>query len=444
MHTFQQLRESGYRGRSGHNYDRIFKGDRPPLGAEFEYFPEVHAVVFDSVPGGVPWNVLMRFLQHPGLTSLTFEQDATWMCVPPPRPFDLTPAGCCLTTFSYTPSIWRGLESNAREENIRHALDVEASYLLAIVPRLSNTAEPLALPVQTAPLQEMAATDWPRLRTFSLTGQYGKSTKYGSIPSLLARMPNIRSLSVQVAPSRGCSRPCIADSTFAGGSRIESLTISYPNPADPIFSSLTERLTSLSLCDSLRFYFYNRYSMDKVTNLVAPILGASECLTILKRVSAPRLVRLELVYCTDDAEDDLLRYLALAFPILQELELHRYRPSQHDEVPYLHLATMLTAIPYLRGIYLNLDVYDPANPAPWDLPWPPDQQEVERLDSLGKEILWVLENGRCFEFVALHVHQNRQGKWSIFQAHDSEDMPFRFGNEYMIDCIARGYWMTIF
>ncbi|KAH9848629.1 hypothetical protein C2E23DRAFT_871106 [Lenzites betulinus] len=362
-----RLYVSGYQWRGSEDtYDGMLDCDRPPLGAEFEYFPEVHAVVFDSVPGGVPWN-------HPGLTSLTFEQDATWMCVPPPP-------GCCLTTFSYTPSIWRGLD-----------------YLSAIVPRLSNTAESLALP-------EMAATDWPRLRTFSLTGQYGKSIEYSSIPSRLAHMPNIRSLSVQVAPPRGCPRPCIADSTFAGGSRIELLTISYPNPADPIFSSLTERLTSLSLCDSPRFYFYNRYDMEEDTNLVAPILGASECLTILKRVSAPRLVRLELVYCTDDAEDDLLRYLVLAFPILQELELHRYRPSRRDEVPYLHLAEMLTALPYLRGIYLNLEWYDPANPTPWRLPWYASRNHIEeeKLVARGREILRILETGRCFEFAALH------------------------------------------
>ncbi|EIW53496.1 uncharacterized protein TRAVEDRAFT_74801, partial [Trametes versicolor FP-101664 SS1] len=304
----------------------------PPFGLELDYLPNVHAVTFLLCPGGVPWYALTKCLEYPNVTSISIDKDSALICTPPsPIPFDLSPTshGCRLTEFIYTPSQWRETQSRLRKTNIQPAYAYETSYLRALVLAMSDTAESLTLPVETAPLLEMANMDWPRLHTLSLTGRYTHPNQCRAIPLLLLRMPNLRSLSVKVMQCEVMRRPLLLKEPPDTSYRLRSLTISYPNPEDPIFSYIGDGLTSLSLRDSPRHYFASRYSR-RYLPAIFPILRASECLAILKRVSAPRLSVLELVYQTDAAEDELLQYLPMAFPLLQEIELHRYKASLKD------------------------------------------------------------------------------------------------------------------
>ncbi|OJT07694.1 hypothetical protein TRAPUB_1435 [Trametes pubescens] len=283
--------------------------------------------------GGVPWPTLIKILQFPSITSISIDAHSMWMGVPPPPPSALLPAHCRLAQFSYTPKRWRVVENNMVGNDLQVTYSLESSFLLALVLNMPGTAESLSLPVETAPLLQMAAIEWPRLHTLSLTGQYMDPEQPRMLSLLLSRAPNLRTLSVRVAQRDGTSRPLLLKEPLESGFRVRSLTVAYPNPADAIFASLTDELTSLSLRDSPRYYLHQRYGW-RAPLTTAPLLSSSECLTILKRLSTPHLITLELVYRADEAEDELLRYLPHAFPLLSELELHRYRASDGDDIPY--------------------------------------------------------------------------------------------------------------
>ncbi len=307
----------------------------PPFGLELYYLPAVRSVAFELAQGGVPWFVIMKCLDHPNLTSISIDEESTWRCTTPLSiPPDLSLHGCRLTEFTYTTSQWRETESRIRGTDLQPTYTQESIYLRALVLAMSDTAESLTLPVETAPLFEMAATDWPRLRMLSLIGEYTHPDQCRAIPLLLPRMPYLRSLSVKIIQREGTRHPRLLQALPETSFRLRSLAVSYPDPADPIFSCIGDGLTSLSLCDSPRHYFQSRYSSES-SLAIFPTLTSSECLTILKRISAPQLSILELVYEADAAEDELLRYLSRAFPLLQELELHRYPVSSEDAVPYV-------------------------------------------------------------------------------------------------------------
>ncbi|EIW53494.1 uncharacterized protein TRAVEDRAFT_31620 [Trametes versicolor FP-101664 SS1] len=274
---------------------------------------------------------------------------------------------------------------------------------------MSDTVESLALPVETAPLLEMANKDWPRLHTLSLVGRYTQPDQSRVIPLLLLRMPNLRSLSINVMQCKGMWRPPLLRGLPDTSYCLRSLTVSYPNPDDPIFSCVGDGLTSLSLRDSPRHYFRTRYSY-RALSAIFPILSASECLAILKRISAPRLSILELVYQADSAEDELLHYLSHAFPLLEELELHRYKASPEDSVPYLHIAHTLMLIKYLRALYLNVDIMERAykyGNSGADL----EKNRSER----GLELVSVLQSGAFFEYVALPLHIPSAVIWILYR-----------------------------
>ncbi|KAI0634111.1 hypothetical protein C8Q77DRAFT_727973 [Trametes polyzona] len=309
-----------------------FRENRPVFGKEFEYFPSIRSVIFEHAKGGVPWAALERCLSHPQLETLSFKQHATWICAPP-IPHSPLASACRLTSFHYIPWEWRGYEGFDWKMDMQRIYSLESTYLHAIVPGLSSIAKHLTLPVETAPLREMVAADWPNMNTLSLLGRYLNTEQSRTMPLLLDRMQNLRSLSVLTVQFEDDPRPVLTTDSF-NGSGLQSLTIAYPNPHDPIFRSLSENLTSLSLRDSLpRRYFVLHHHLDKKLHQASPLPSSSECLTMLQAFSAPRLDTLELVYAPDDAEYELLGHIARAFPLLETLELHRYSGLKPDEPP---------------------------------------------------------------------------------------------------------------
>ncbi|KAL1939387.1 hypothetical protein VTO73DRAFT_9943 [Trametes versicolor] len=391
----------------------VVMDDPSQFGLELDFFPALETVSFASAAGGVPWYAIKKCLDHPTVTSISIGENSTWMCAPPPIPSDIPPHGCRLTHLSYTPSQWRETESVDYRTDLRPIYALESSYLRTLVLAMSNTAESLTLPAETAPLVEMANMDWPRLHTLSLIGRYARPDQCDIIPLLLLRMPNLRFLSINVMQCEGMWRPPLLRGLPDTSYCLRSLTVSYPAPDDPIFSYIGDGLTFLSLRDSPRYYFQKRYGY-RILPAIFPILSASECLVILKRLSAPQLSVLELVYQADTAEDELLQYLPKAFPLLQELELHRYKALPEENVPYLHIARTLTAVKYLRALYLNLDITgSPLRPT-WvckDL----DSDCGEQRDDWGVEIVEVLRTRETFEYVALLLHSRRAGFWALYR-----------------------------
>ncbi|KAI0327497.1 hypothetical protein GY45DRAFT_1108179 [Cubamyces sp. BRFM 1775] len=224
---------------------------------------------------------------------------------------------------------------------------------------MNETAESLALPMETAPLIRMSQMSWPRIQYLSLKGRYPPEMQATTLPALLSRMPTLRSLHVQAAQRNTFSRPHIWDSSIAPSpsalSELESLTIAYPNPDDDIFAVKAPRLAHLSLRDEPRYYFQLRNQGYLPRSPAAPILSASECLHILRRMDTPALTSLELVYQADDAEDTLLRHLSSEYPALARLELHRYRERSDAVVPYGAIAEILSSTASIQAVHLNLD-----------------------------------------------------------------------------------------
>ncbi|KAH9847740.1 hypothetical protein C2E23DRAFT_786971 [Lenzites betulinus] len=401
-------------GLMGNRY--VVTDDPSQFGMELDFLPALETVTFVSAAGGVPWYAIKKCLEHPTVTSISIGANSTWMCAPPPTPSDIPPHGSRLTHLSYTPSQWRETESVLYKTDLRPIYALESSYLRALVLPMSRTAESLTLPAETAPLSEMANMDWPRLHTLSLVGRYTDPDQCRFIPLMLLRMPNLRTLSIKVMQCEGMWRPPLLKDLPETILRLRSLKVSYPAPDDPIFSCIGDGLTSLSLRDSPRHYFKGRYRSD-VLPAIFPILNASECLGILKRISAPRLLLLEIVYQADAAEDELLQYLPGAFPRLRELALHRYRAQPEDSVPYLHIARTLTAIKHLRMLYLNLDINGtPTSPA-WILEdFEEDNPWSDLRDEWGLEIAKVLQPSlKSFEYVALLLHYRYEGHWAHYR-----------------------------
>ncbi|KAI0672387.1 hypothetical protein C8Q78DRAFT_1188390 [Trametes maxima] len=384
--------------------------EQQPFWLALEHLPAVRSVTFASASGGVPWTAILKCLSYPRITSLSFCGDSVWTCVPPPAVFpELLPADSQLglTGLHYAVNEWRDVESVMAKRDIQAARTLESSYLCALVLRMSNTAESLTLPIDTAPLIDMSGMDWLRLTALSLTGQWTAST---SLQTLLLHMPNLRNLSILASQRRGLPHPLILTEVSKQRLNLHSLTIAYPNPEDEIFASIGEELTCLSLRDSPRYYLYPQCTEDwMLESMETPLLTSTDILSMVRRITAPRLSKLELVYRADETEFELLPYLSLVFPLLQQIELHRYRASDsdNDSIPYLDIAKALTTIRYLRVAYLNLDFQDVIF-SPWRTAEYPYERAI-LLQARGEQIQRVLEAGRNFEDVALLARPSNAG-----------------------------------
>ena len=253
-----------------------------------------------------------------------------------------------LTHFSLESSPWRELHGSYRRFDLNAEFIVESHYLTQIVCGMNENAESLALPMETAPLDRMSQLPWPRIRRLSLHGRYPLVMRATTLPAVLSRMPTLRSLRIQAAQEHDFSRPRIWDSSMALSStalsELESLTIAYPDPEDDIFSMKVPRLRHLSLRDEPRYHFQLRNWDFVPISTAAPILTASECLRILRRMETPTLTSLELVYKADASEDTLLRHISSAYPSLARLELHRYRESDDMMVPHVGIPYQFSSI----------------------------------------------------------------------------------------------------
>ncbi|KAI0672385.1 hypothetical protein C8Q78DRAFT_746115 [Trametes maxima] len=385
------------------------------FGRELDYLPALRSITFTSARGGVPWSVILKCLSYPHITSISFDEQSAWTCVASPslQPDSPTRTQLGLTEMHYVVDQWRDVQGAIARSNMQAARTLESSFLRALVLRMSDTAVSLTMPAETAPLLEMSKLNWPRLTVLSLSGQWMDSDQCSHLQRLLRHLPSLRSLSVQVFRCCGVPCPRIFEETSGLRLRLHSLTIAYPDPADGLFSSLTDELACLSLRDSPRYYLYPQSTGWMPMDMETPLLTSTDVLSILRRLPAPKLVKLELVYQADDAEFELLRYLSFAFPLLQDLEMHRYRLSEEDDIPYLSIAEALTSFTHLRAAYLNFNFPDIVLQT-WDNPELEDECSV-LLENRGWEVLRTLQGGRNFEYLAMLVRPPHTGAWVQFR-----------------------------
>ncbi len=310
-------------------------------------FPSLSSVSFERFYE-LPWGILSLCLSRPRITSISFDHGADLTGPDSTRSDGVDKTSLTLTRFLYDVRLWRDMDGliNPRLPPDRcneHLLvSRESQSLSALIPRMNHTLIQLVLPMESAPIVKMAKVSWPKLRELSINGVYWTSEQVESLPILLGALPRLERLSVRIRRGLNQSegRPPILGqhstprSVLSG---MHSLTVAYPNPEDNIFIIDTSRLRHLSICDWHRHYnsltYRHRYSAPSAY----PILSSVECLSVLRRMDLPTLSSLELVYLASEsgADDDLLRYVATAFPQLSHLELHRYRANRKEEVDYV-------------------------------------------------------------------------------------------------------------
>ncbi|KAH9903491.1 hypothetical protein C8Q73DRAFT_635673 [Cubamyces lactineus] len=375
------------------------------MRARLDSLPYLLCVRFQKASIGVTPELMDVVLSK--VTRIEIAWTAKWMPNSPIQSTRICTVPNPLTHLSYEPNEWHEFYGGFSQEYLEAHYLLERNYLTQLVCGMHMTAQSLSLPMEAAPLAEMSGLSWPNIRDFSLRGRYPASSSDRLLPELLVRiLPQLQSLCVRAAPRNTFPRPPVLGPSMASEPitlpDLQSLTVAYPDPTDTIFTIHAPRLNHLSLSDQPRHYFARRTPEYVAEWCAAPILSASECLGILQRMETPLLESIELVYQADSAEDDLLRHLA-TYPLLEIVELHRYREHDSDLVPSIHVVTALSAVRCLRRLYLNLDFQE----------MPPVHDErvrdytwntrawVDFRNAQAQEFLRILQVCPRFEYLAL-------------------------------------------
>ncbi|RDX52612.1 hypothetical protein OH76DRAFT_171361 [Lentinus brumalis] len=391
-------------------------------------FPALKSVKIDSSECGVPWPFLKACFARPHITSITIGEDADFLEVSPFPEDQLATTSIRIAEFQYVTPPFREYRHGElrRDFDLEDALPNESRSLSAILLRMNETVERLSLPMETAPLQAMAEVSWPQLRELTLQGNYVDTAHTLLVPKFLRGVPNLRKLSILAsrpsdvprAPTLGCGESGATSaasysvlSPHAALAELRSLTIADPDPKDDIFSTHFPHLTHLSLRDWRRYYSRNGYRRRHQPP-TQQFLTATESLSILKRMCAPSLRSLELVYIADGAEDELLAYICGSFLELSQLELHRYRQDRKALVPHTRIARLLLAAKSLQVVRLNLDFQDDHG-AYCPVPTVRDQW-YPVFKARGWELVNILEACPRLEYLGLLYHGIPAPLWVEF------------------------------
>ncbi|KAI9065594.1 hypothetical protein FKP32DRAFT_1567565 [Trametes sanguinea] len=318
--------------------------------------PNLHRILVEGTEefeGSISWAYLRGILSSPRFRHLKISVAV-----------DLNHAATFTTEldFSLPPLTSLTLTIPDYKYHPRHD-NVKAKLLSAFLPKLSLTLECLSISLDVAPLQLIGTLQWPRLRELTLQGDRRVSLdpEFASI-ALSAGMPELRSFSILRAQRSKRRRHTLWPAEWTGGvpfSKLERLEVSYPIPADEIYSHLPDTLRRLSLrCWPRHYHHRYRYERDAMRRLwwKSPILTASELLTILRRCQAAPLEHLEIEYEVDDHDEALLRSLSELFPALRTLTVFRYRPKDHTgEIQVESIARALSNLLHLRVLRIHLD-----------------------------------------------------------------------------------------
>lgn len=303
--------------------------------------PALSALTFNHP---ICWAIMKICLARPRIVSLSFSPRAAFYYQKPFLDQDVaTYYSSNIQRFCYNTPLWReAMMSNTRAQRGLGTIDErysrEASSMSALVPRMCGSMRELVVPLETAPLLSMTEVSWPELRSLSLHGRYRNPSQVDALPPFLRSLSQMTKLSLLV-----CRKDAIGRAPILGRhspasilSGLRSLTLTYPDPEDGIFSVDATSLFHLCLRDYPRYYHHLGQGA-KYGKWGSPILSSAECLSILKRMNMPLLRTLELVYLADTAgsDDELIEYVVDSYPHLSHLELHRYRSNREEEVEHV-------------------------------------------------------------------------------------------------------------
>jgi len=244
------------------------------------------------------------------------------------------------------------------------AFPSETAVLSAVLSKLCETLETLVLASEPAPLSTLSQLRWPRLRRIFFYG-----TPWTTLPAPFVThfsgMQGLRCISLKFnplprtvpqalwPPGHICSFPW---------PELERLIISYPDPRDKIYDHLPLSLRALSLRYWYHLYVQRQFAQFGASHPPAYdcLLSSSAMLSILRRCSRLDLNHLEIEYRADDEDDALLQHIAMSFPRLISLKIHRYRchteKREGRNAPVARIAHTLTPLIHLRRLKLYLDL----------------------------------------------------------------------------------------
>ncbi|KAH9833025.1 uncharacterized protein C8Q71DRAFT_713636 [Rhodofomes roseus] len=279
------------------------------------------------VAHGLPWETLRAVLSVPHLRE--FKLRDLYLC-PVLQPGEelnfesLAP----LTSFQY----------RLRLASEPLASSSETAALQAVLGKLCETLETLDLVSERAPLADLSQLRWPRLRKLVYCG-VPWSTLSAPWISFHHGMVNLRSLSLKLDLTPGGIPQMLWPADYAGPfpwPMLEHLLVSFPDPRDKVYDHLPSSLCALSLRCYPHLHVQRRpsaYGANPADSYPDhPALSSSaSILSILRRCNMLDLTQFEIEYRADGEEDALLRQIAVMFPHLKSLKLHRYRSAQERQ-----------------------------------------------------------------------------------------------------------------
>ena len=315
---------------------------------------------------GVRWHTLKAILSLPRLEEFSLHG----LLFSPLLPVSVSvdelecPTLQHIKSFKYEVPSFRVSSWGTRE---RYPFQSEEEILWRVLHRLCPTVETLVLSSEPAPIRTMTQWEWPKLRELRLTGEHW-TEPLTPIVLLLATMPHLLRLSLELTLVRGqlSQAPPLWPRGYNGVFPWPDLThllLSHPHPEDELFAHLPPALRSLSLCSlphkSEKLLLDGSSSVHHRYKYV--VLDSSEMRNILQRCRLPQLTHLELEYNAGERENDLLEYLAVAFPLLTSLKVHRYRAMNSLQAPMavsVDVVLSISLIVHLRPITLQATAGD--------------------------------------------------------------------------------------
>ncbi|KAI0712179.1 hypothetical protein C8Q76DRAFT_622062 [Earliella scabrosa] len=324
--------------------------------------PHLRTVTFRGAISyeGVPWIVLSAVLSTKHIRDLLFDGPITCKrdsALPKHPHLSISPVASLILT----PLDFRKDRFNASD-----------TVLLDIIARQAHASfEVMTVPSEMAPLTAFWQHDWPRLRELTLRGQRCAIDTSPEVPmiAVLARMPNLRMLNLELAQPRGLERQPM----WPQGLKMEfpwpaldTLLISFPHPDDRIYAHLPATLRKLTLRCWPRHYLHPSTTTSNGRDWHSPVLTSSETLSILRRcqTSGPlwTVEDVDLEFEEDDRDLELFRCIPSVFPNVKYLTIHRYRRPGVDDTDFISIAQALAQLTSLRTLRMHLDLKEAPNP----------------------------------------------------------------------------------
>ncbi|TBU38027.1 hypothetical protein BD309DRAFT_875230 [Dichomitus squalens] len=258
-----------------------------------------------------------------------------------------------LTSFHYEVPSHRFTSIGTRQT---YPFPSEEEALRLVLDRLHSSLEKLVLSSEPAPMLTMSEWQWPHLRELRLCGEWNPNPPVSYL-SLLAAMPNLRVLILELALVTGeldHTHPLWPPGLdmFFPLPYLSRLSVSHPHAKDELYSRLPPSVhIKLSLCCYPHKSEKAWIGIQPIYTVQAyeyPLLTSTDLRGLLETCHLPCLTRLDIEYQADGLELDLLHSIAVLFPRLSWLQVHRYRLREVSEVSYAQLDCPSTSYSRLR------------------------------------------------------------------------------------------------